>query len=182
MIISSLLDGFWCSFGWLFPSGQRPHADLFEPYNVARIMVLKADITHLWTFRFAFRLVPYFPRRHVVIFRIEIGGPLAVQIDGNSGACQRNDHGFPFARRFFGSGGGRSERVNRPGAMQGITASACDLDFVTAMDREPCALFAFSRSFHFGHRFVGRFAFGVPLEFDARLLELIETCLISPNL
>src|SRR5882762_10027717 len=158
MIISSFLRSCssWSSSSTLsLPRAVLQWADayLLKPYDVGGIMILQSDITDLWALRFPFRLVPLLTGRHIVIFGIKVRDPFTVQVHRNASASQRNNHRLPLAGHLFRHGGGRRERVNCAGAMNGIAATR-DLDFIAVMNREPRAFIAFSRSLHLRHRFV----------------------------
>ena len=59
---------------------ERAHADLPEPHDVTRIMVLQADVTHLGTLWLAFGLEPLALTPDAPAFGIEAGDPLALDI------------------------------------------------------------------------------------------------------
>src|SRR5437773_1212269 len=68
---------------------QRAHADFLEPNDVARIMILQADVPDLRTLRFAFRFMPDLSWRHICVCRIEARDAFSVQIDENLGSRER---------------------------------------------------------------------------------------------
>src|SRR5437879_1464766 len=64
--------------------------------------------------------------------------------------------------------------------MNGI-ASARDLNFVAAMDREPRSILMLSGSFHLFHRLSGRFSAGVAIKRRAWVVNLFENSGIDTN-
>src|SRR5205807_2529707 len=120
---------------------QRSHADFLEPYYVAGVMVLQADIARLRALRLPFRLVPLFSERHVGTPWIEAGDALPVEIHKDLVARQRDNHRLPLARRLLRYGGRRRQRVDRACPVSRVT-SVRDLDFIAAMHREPRPLLA----------------------------------------
>src|SRR5881396_1559841 len=69
---------------------QWAHADLLEPHDVARVMILQADVAFFGPLWLPFRLVPLLARRHLGAGRIEARDPSPVQFHKDSIARQRD--------------------------------------------------------------------------------------------
>src|SRR5262249_49261885 len=130
---------------------ERPHADLFEPHDVAGIMVLETDITNLGTFRLAFRLEPLPLTRDIGAFGVEAGHSLALQFYEYAIAGQSNYHSPPPVTSSCRRCRGWCEGIDGPGPVE-LVVRVHDLNLISAMHGKPRSFLALRRSHHALHR------------------------------
>src|SRR5688572_19926436 len=99
---STGVSGIWL----LLRRRQVAHADLFEPDDVAGVVILEADVAPGRAFGLALGLVPGFARGQVLGGRVKFGHALAVDVDQDGLALERDDHGPPAVGHLLGEFGG----------------------------------------------------------------------------
>jgi len=79
---------------------QRLDAHFFKPDHISRIMILQTDVAGLRTFRLAFGFVPLFALRKRRTRGVQSRDALAIQVNQDSIAVERDEHRLPFAEFF----------------------------------------------------------------------------------